>query len=635
MGEQRSAVCWDFRSFNTPNKMKNPMVALREATWLGETQDHPQSKIWQLNNLSVLRYFRCNERKTNILIEIRAGFVTFLALAYILSINANIIASSGGPCTSEGDCTGPDKSFSCRFTDPGFQSCVDETRKNLITATAASTTIACFVMGALGNMPLAISTGMGLNAYFTYNVVGYYGTGSVKYQDALAAIFIEGWIFIILSVTGARQYLIKLLPRTLALSMSAGIGMFLAFIGLQGSEGIGAVAADGATLVTLGGCPTANRVPSYFISDADLPLVCNPPAGEFAPYTGPKSDNFMCLGHKMESATLWLGLAGLAITTILMSRGFRGSIIVGILFVTFISWIPGSAVSYLGHTSSLTGGIGGDGESRWQYFKKVVAAPSLSRTSLQLDFAGLGNGDVWIALVTFLYVDFCDCTGTLFSMANYLDTYLPGFVDPETKDFPRSTLAYCSDGVGIVVGSLMGTSPLTVFIESATGIREGGRTGLTACMTGFCFFIALFFAPLLASIPVFATGPALILVGSLMMLNAAKVQWNDITKAVPAFLTIVIMPLTYSIAYGVIAGIVSYFIAYFTTRGLDFLSSKTNGAFGWHNPHEDIDGPETREVTFHLKNNPTAGSGPGADDSSEDSQAGKINNHMAKNISPV
>ncbi|KAK9793759.1 hypothetical protein WJX73_004292 [Symbiochloris irregularis] len=545
--------------------------------------------------------------------------VTFLTLAYIISVNSNIIADSGGPCGVD-DYSGSDKSFGARFGDQGYLDCVSEVRKNLITATAAASMVGTFVMGGFANLPLALAPGMGLNAYFTYNVVGYYGSGSVPYKDALTAVFIEGWIFILLSITGARQLLIKLLPKTLSLSMATGIGLFLAHIGLQASEGLGVVTADGATLVTLGGCDVDYRAHPYYIrpNETSYATVCPADPTSFTadgvalpnlPAPGP---NYQCIGgHKLHGAATWLGIAGFAIMVILMSRGFRGAIIVGVMFATIIAWIPGHGASYLGNTSNLPGGIGGTGPSRWSYFKKVVAAPTLDKTGLAFNFPGLGTGEVWIALVTFLYVDFFDTTGTLFSMANFINNFIPGmslpslqslhacFID-DNKNFPRSVQAYCADGLAIVVGSMMGTSPCTTYIESATGIQSGGRTGVTALVVCFYYFLCLFFAPILASIPVFATGPALILVGALMMINVVKIPWEDILHAVPAFLTIVLMPLTYSIAYGVIGGLVAYIICSFTRKALDWGSAHTNGAFGTHNVKEDIEGPRTRERTNHL-----------------------------------
>ncbi|EIE24456.1 hypothetical protein COCSUDRAFT_14437, partial [Coccomyxa subellipsoidea C-169] len=539
------------------------------------------------------RYFKVEQRKSNLLNELRAGTVTFLTIAYILSVNSNIVAETGGTCSSN-DCTvtavlmpseflkppytyiqmqealsGPLKGqFQCRFdgpdgTNPGYKACTDEVRKNLVTATAASSLIACAIMGFAANMPLALAPGMGLNAYFTYNVVGYYGTGNVTYQEALAAIFIEGWIFIILSLTGVRQGLIRhdpsplarlcshacrMLPETLARAMSAGIGLFLAFIGYQASEGIGVVGGNGATLVSLGGCNVDDRIYPYYIADPSS--VCTPadPGGPI-PNLPPAGTSYECLTNKMHSAPMWLGLGGLAIMTILMARNVKAAIIVGISVTTIIAWLPGQGSSYLGHTSNIPGGIGGTGPARWAYFKKVVAVPSLSKTGAVLSFSNFNSGSLWIALITFLYVDFFDATGTLFAMANFLNNFIPGFVD-DKHNFPGSIAAYCSDGAGIVIGSLMGSSPLTVFVESATGIRSGGRTGLTALMVSFWFFVALWFTPIIASIPVYCTGPALILTGALMMVNITMIDWNDVNKAVPAFITISIMPLTYSIAYG-------------------------------------------------------------------------------------
>ncbi|BDA42913.1 Adenine/guanine permease AZG1 [Coccomyxa sp. Obi] len=534
------------------------------------------------------RYFKTEERKTTLWQELRAGTVTFLTIAYILSVNANILSDTGGPCTSA-DCTGPDKSFSCRFTDPGYQACVDETRKSLITATAASSLLGCVIMGVAANMPVALAPGMGLNAYFTYNVVGFYGTKNVSYQEALAAIFIEGWIFVIISAIGVRQKIIGMLPRTLALAMAAGIGLFLAHIGYQGSQGIGLVVGDGATLVTLGGCSVESQVHPYYI--ADTTGICTPvPNGPPPPNLPPEGPNYECPTWKLNSGPLWMGLGCLAIMSILMSRNFKGAIIVGIAVTTIISWIPGHAASYLGPSSTILGGIGGDGESRWEYFRNVVAVPSIKKTGGALSFSNFASGDLWLALITFLYVDFFDATGTLFSMANFINNFIPGFVDPKTNNFPGSTLAYCSDGLSIVIGSLMGTSPVTVFVESATGIREGGRTGLTALMVAFWMFVALWFTPIIASIPTYCTGPALILTGALMMINVVKIDWNDINKAVPAFLTISIMPLTYSISYGVIGGVVSFILLHAIKWVCDKLSDRTNGAFGYCTPPQAPEG---------------------------------------------
>ncbi|KAK9811846.1 hypothetical protein WJX72_011125 [[Myrmecia] bisecta] len=500
------------------------------------------------------RYFCLVERKSTFTQEIAAGTVTFLTLAYILAVNASIISDTGGPCNSN-DCTGPEKGeFDCRFhNNPGYEACVVQVKRSLVTATAAGSLVACVLMGLGANMPVALAPGMGLNAYFSTQVVGYRGTGPVSYQTALAAVFVEGWIFVFLAVTGIRLKLIRMVPRSIMLATSAGIGLFLAFIGLQSAEGLGMVVADSSTLVTLGGCPAQQRAPIYVIPQNSS--VCSLDAnGVIVQSLPPTGGNHACMGHKMQSGSVWLGLSGLILIGILMSRSVKGSIMCGILFVTIVAWIPNTKASYLGANTSIPGG-----EARLAYFKHVVDVPNLSKTGAAISFAGFTNGQLWIALITFLYVDFLDATGTLFSMANFINNFIPGFLD-ENKSFPNQTFAFCVDGLSSVIGSLMGTSPITAFVESASGIREGGRTGITALTVGFYFFISLFFTPIFASIPPYAVGPALITVGALMMINCVRIKWDKSSEALPAFLTILIIPMTYSIAYGVIAGIGTYTI---------------------------------------------------------------------------
>ncbi|KAK9803822.1 hypothetical protein WJX73_003626 [Symbiochloris irregularis] len=481
-------------------------------------------------------WFQLEERRTNFTREVYGGTVTFMTMAYILAVNPSILTLSGGPCT----CSNSNTQDTCtEADDPGYQACLDELRQNLITATAASSIVACFIMGAFANMPVALAPGLGLNAFFSLNVVGYHGSGSVSYQTALAAVFIEGWIFILLSW----------------------------------EEGLGVVTADASTLVTLGGCPVDAWMPQYTLGNNSIAQACAAAGSDNSYPLFQASDNHICNGHKMTSATTWLGLAGLTVMTVLMHRGWKGSVITGILFVTFIAWIPGHGASYLGSRSSFPGGIGGNGAARLTFFKKVVRAPNLSLTGAALDFSGLSNGSAWLALITFLYVDFLDTTGTLFSMANFLNSFIPGFVNRK-KQFPRSTAAFSSDGCGIVVGSLMGSSPVTAYIESATGIKEGARTGIAALTACIWFFVALFFSPLIASIPPYATGPAIILVGSLMMVNIVKIRWNNVNESVPAFLTMIVMPLTYSIAYGVVAGLVGYVVVNSINLSLDWVGDR-------------------------------------------------------------
>ena len=392
----------------------------------------------------------------------------------------------------------------------------------------------------------------------------------MTYQQLLAAVFVEGWIFIAISLLGIRGKLIAIVPTCILYSTSAGIGLFLSFIGMQQSEGLGVVTYNAATLVTLGGCPPPNRVHQFTFTPeqgsllpnaSDVCAVGSDGAVELFEPAWVPSGNYACTSSGiMRSATTWLGICSGMLMVVLMAKNVKGAMMLGILFCTIISWIPtpSNAAAYIGDYSTVPGA-----KARTDYFKKVATVPNTAYTAGQFDWSGFDNGNLWQALVTFLYIDFLDATGTFFSMANFLGNYIPNFIDEKTKAFPRSLIAYCVDGLSIVIGSCLGTSPLTVFIESASGIREGARTGIAALTISFCFFIALWFSPLIAAIPPYATGPALILVGALMMINITKVRFDLVEHAVPAFLTIAVMPLTYSISYGLIAGIFSYMIIHF------------------------------------------------------------------------
>ncbi|KAL8172333.1 hypothetical protein V2J09_024137 [Rumex salicifolius] len=506
-------------------------------------------------------YFKLADRNTTFTTEIRAGTATFLTMAYILAVNASILADSGATCSVSdclpvcsnpavpiSACSGaglrlipPDAT--CKF-DPvnaGYSACLDRVRRDLIIATAASSLVGCVIMGAFANLPLALAPGMGSNAYFAYSIVGFHGSGAVPYSSALAAVFVEGLVFLAVSAAGFRTRLAKLVPRPVRVSSSAGIGLFLAFIGLQNNQGIGLVGFSSSTLVTLGGCPDSARVavaPVVELANGTLTVL---------PGASASATAIECQHGRMESPTLWLGIAGFVIIAYCMVKRVKGAMIYGILFVTAVSWFRGTAVTAFPATEA--------GNAAFQYFKKVVDVHVIKNTAGALSYKGIGTSQFWVAVVTFLYVDILDTTGTLYSMARFA-----GFVDDITGDFEGQYFAFMSDAVSIVVGSLLGTSPVTVFIESSTGIREGGRTGITALTAAFHFFLALFLTPLLASIPAWAVGPPLILVGVLMMRSVADIKWGDMTEAIPAFVTLILMPLTYSIAYGLIGGIGTYVV---------------------------------------------------------------------------
>jgi adenine/guanine/hypoxanthine permease len=382
--------------------------------------------------------------------ELRAGVVTFLTMSYILFVNPQILAQAGLPA---GD---------------------------VAVATALSSAAATLLMGLWANYPIALAPGMGLNAYFTFGVV--LGLG-VPWRVALAAIFVEGLLFLLLSLSGARSALVSAIPAPIKVATAGGIGLLLAIIGF---EHAGLVVDHPITLVTLG--------------DVAAP-------------------GFL------------LALCGLLVITALLSRGVRGAILIGILAVTGASWALGLATLP----------------------EQFVTLPALpTETFLAMDFSGLLTGKLLIVILAFLFVDIFDTAGTLLGVGR-----LGGFLD-ERGDLPRSERAFAADAVGTVCGAALGTSTVTAYVESATGIEEGGRTGLTAVTVAGLFLVSLFVTPLLIAVPAIATAPALIVVGALMMQSVREVPWGEPANAVPAFLTIAAMPLTYSIANGISLGIVSW-----------------------------------------------------------------------------
>ncbi|WOL01885.1 hypothetical protein Cni_G10604 [Canna indica] len=482
--------------------------------------------------------FKLAERGTTFSTELRAGTATFLTMAYILAVNASILSDSGATCSVD-DCVNP--SPTCRFppVDPGYSACLDRVRRDLIVATAASSIIGSFIMGAFANLPLGLAPGMGTNAYFAYTAVGFHGSGNLSYKTALAAVFLEGIIFLLISALGLRARLAKLVPRPVRISAAAGIGLFLAFIGLQNNEGVGLVGYSSSTLVTLAACPRKYRAFLAPVQTFDNGTIALIPGGTV-------SNDILCLHGRMESPTFWLAVVGFLIIAFCLIKNVKGAMIYGIIFVTAISWFR--------HTDVTAFPDNPQGDDAYAYFKKVVDVHRIESTAGALSFKGINTGRFWEALVTFLYVDILDTTGTLYSMARFA-----GYVDAN-GDFEGQYFAFMSDAAAIVVGSLLGTSPVTAYIESSTGIKEGGRTGMTALTVSAYFMLAFFFTPLLASIPAWAVGPPLVLVGVLMMKSVVEINWNDMKEAIPAFMTIILMPLTYSIAYGLIGGIGTFIV---------------------------------------------------------------------------
>lgn len=414
------------------------------------------------------RYFGITAAGSTFPREIRAGITTFLTMSYIIFVNPDILSAA--------------------IIIPG----VDNVFSQLLTTTCIAAAFGTLIMGIVAKYPFAQAPGMGLNAFFTYTVV--IGMG-VEWQTALGAVFISGVIFVILSAIGARQAIVHAIPMNLKLSITAGIGAFLALIGFVNA---GVVVADESTLVAL---------------------------GEFS------------------APTVWLFMVGLIIMAVLTKLRVKGAILIGIAVASALAILTRQPV-YSGE----------DGLTTFAGFTNGIIGAPVMPTDLvgALDIgAALSTGLISV-IFTFFFVDFFDATGTLTGLANRA-----GYMD-EHGDMPRAKRTFMMDGFAAIFGSWMGTSTTTAFVESASGVEEGGRTGFTSVVTGGLFVLATFIWPLASAIPSAATAPALVLVGALMIEAVKGIKWTDISESLPAFLTILTMPLTYSIANGVSLGVISY-----------------------------------------------------------------------------
>lgn len=398
------------------------------------------------------RQFKLTENKTTVRNEVMGGITTFMTMAYILFVNPSILSETGMPFDA------------------------------VLIATSFSAILATLLMAFLANYPFALAPGMGLNAYFTYSVV--FGMG-YTWQTALGAVFISGLLFLLLSLTGVREQIIDAVPATLKSAIGAGIGLFIAFIGLQNG---GLVQTDQATMVALG--------------DLTEPSVA-------------------------------LAALGILITGVLLARRVNGAILWGILATTLIG-IP------MGVTPMPSGIIQIPTFATW--------APVFGK----LDIRGALNIGLFEVVFAFLFVDLFDTIGTLIGVSTQA-----GFLDKEGK-LPRAPKALLADSIGTVAGAIFGTSTVTTFVESASGVAVGARTGLANVVTSICFFLAIFFLPIIGIVPAAATAPALIIVGAMMLGSVVDIEWGKMDEALPAFIAMAAMPFTYSIATGIALGFIAY-----------------------------------------------------------------------------
>lgn len=411
------------------------------------------------------KFFNITESGSSVKTELLAGITTFMTMAYILAVNPSILSATGMDAPA------------------------------VFTATALSAVIATMVMALVAKLPFALAPGMGLNAFFAYTVV--LGMGH-SWQMALTAVFLEGLIFIALTLLNVRELIVNAIPMPLKHAISAGIGLFIAFIGLQNA---GVIINNDAVLVGMG---------------------------------------------ELKSAPVLLMLAGVIITAVLLTLKVRGALLIGIFAVT-LAGIP------FGVTSLPESGL-------------VSAPPSLEPIFWKFDFSQVFTFDMLIILFTFLFVDMFDTIGTLVGVSGKA-----GMLDKDGK-IPHVKAAFMADAIGTTAGAVMGTSTVTAYVESASGVAEGGRTGLTALSTAVMFLLALFFAPLFIMVPSAATGPALLIVGYFMMSPVLKIDFNKVEEGFPAFITIIMMPLTYSIAHGIVYGMLAYVLVNLLTGKVKNIS---------------------------------------------------------------
>lgn len=424
------------------------------------------------------KIFKLREHQTDVKTEILAGITTFMTMAYILAVNPSVLSATG--------------------MDAGA----------LFTATAIASGLGTLLMGLFANLPFALAPAMGLNAFFAYTVVMNMG---YSWQMALTAVFVEGVIFIILSVTNVREAIFNVIPANLKSAVCVGVGMFVTFIGLQNAN----IVVGGATLVQLfsiDGYNAANGVEASFNN---------------------------------VGITVILAILGVLITSFLVVRGVKGNILLGVLITWGLGvvcqlagiYVPNPELGFYNLLPDLSSG---------------VSIPSLKPIFFKLDFSTIFSLEFAVVIFSFLFVDLFDTIGTLIGVAEKADML------DENGKLQGIRGALLADAVATTCGAVLGTSTVSTVVESASGVSEGGRTGLTSVTTGILFFLSLFLSPIFLAIPSFATAPALIIVGFYMLTSVVNINFTDYSEALPAFICIMAMPFFYSVSEGIAMGIISY-----------------------------------------------------------------------------
>ena len=427
------------------------------------------------------KFFKLKEHQTDVKTECIAGITSFMTMAYILAVNPRILSAAG--------------------MDAGA----------VFTATAVASAIASIMMALLANLPFVLSAGMGLNAYFAYTVVLNMG---YSWQMALAAVFVEGIIFIVLSLTNVREAIFNAVPRNLKSAVSVGIGLFIAFIGLQNAK----IVIGGATLVELFSLKGYNAVHG--------------------------AEGVVATANDV-GITVIIAIIGILITAFLVVKEVKGNILLGIL----ATWVLGIIAQVTGlYVPNPALGF----YSVLPDFSNGLSIPSIGPVLFKLEFHKIATLEFVVVMFAFLFVDLFDTIGTLIGVSTKA-----GMLDKDGK-LPNIKGALLADAVATTAGAVLGTTTVTTFVESASGVSEGGRTGLTAMTTAILFAVSLLLSPIFLAIPSFATAPALIVVGFYMFTNVVHIDFTDMTEAIPCYICIVAMPLFYSISEGISMGIISY-----------------------------------------------------------------------------
>ena len=431
------------------------------------------------------KMFKLSDNGTDVKTEIIAGITTFMTMAYILAVNPSIMAAAG---MNQGA---------------------------VFTATALSALIGTFLMALFANYPFALAPGMGLNAYFSYTVV--LGMG-YSWQIALTAVFVEGIIFIVLSLTNVREAIFNAIPKSLKTAVSVGIGLYIAFIGLQNAN----IVIGGSTLLQLFSVENYNMANGVEASFQDA------------------------------GVTVLIAIVGIVITGILIVKNIKGNILWGIM----ITWLIGIICQFMGlYVPNPELGF----NNLLPDFSRGLSIPSLAPVFGKLDFSNVFSLNFIVIIFAFLFVDLFDTLGTLIGVSSKAN-----MLDKEGK-LPRIKGALLADSVATTAGAVLGASTTTTFVESASGVSEGGRTGLTAVTTAVLFGLSLFLSPIFLAIPSFATAPALVIVGFYMLTNVTNIDFDDKLEAIPSYICIIAMPFFYSISEGISMGIISYVALYLIT----------------------------------------------------------------------